>query len=150
MKFLDLKEVFKKMKYFMSWNEYDEIIQKIYEDIKHTYMDLKPYEAILTFPRGGYIPAAHLANLLDIHHIITDPMEALQVFEDNQILVVDDISDTGKTLMKDYTPFRDIACVCYKKSTRVKPTFYSVCFEDDTWIVFPWEHKDSKEERDHK
>ena len=67
----------------------------------------------------------------------------------NNILVVDDINDSGKTL--DYVfnqcYINDVICpksavLLSKQSSKFKPTFIGEVInkeKDDEWIVFPWE-----------
>jgi len=63
----------------------------------------------------------------------------------NDILVVDDLVDTGKTIKG---LLQDTAVIFYKPRSIVKPTFYVTEVPNDEWIVFPWEHLDEMPNRD--
>ena len=65
-----------------------------------------------------------------------------------QILVVDDIADTGHTL-KDFDNEHNVVCTFhYHKQSLTVPEFF--CEEKtDEWIVYPWEERDSKEVQDY-
>ena len=118
------------MKKKMSWREYDKGINHIVKAINKTG---KKYSKILTFNRGGLIPSASLAFRLNINKIGT----INDMIPDDETLIVDDISDSGETL----EPFmdHDIACLCYKRGTKVLPTYFYKIYKKDVWIVFPWE-----------
>ena len=65
------------------------------------------------------------------------------------ILVVDDVSDTGDTLLfvKDYLTWlgaKDIriATVFMKSQTKFVPDYYEKEISQDTWIVFPYERRE--------
>lgn len=117
--------------------------------------------------RGGLVPARILADLLRIDELailtveyysgigqaMKEPIlkQGLQtpVF-DKRILLVDDISDSGKTLqlakenIMEHGPKEiRIATVYCKPGTVTKPDY----FEKETrhWVVFPWETKETLE-----
>lgn len=119
----------------MDWNLYNLIMDNVITEIRKSG---KKYDCIGTFLRGGYIPAVHIANHLNIDHIFNLREYLIsEVKEWKNLLVVDDISDTGETLLQ-YKDF-DIACICYKSETKVKPTFNCLCTMNTTWVIFPWE-----------
>jgi hypoxanthine phosphoribosyltransferase len=89
------------------------------------------FNSMYPIPRGGLPIAARLSHLLDDLQVIAD---ANRINYDT--LIVDDISDTGKTL----EPFYDhpIGTLYYKKDTKVMPDFRA--FEKtNKWIKFWWE-----------
>jgi len=129
-------------KYYMNWYQYDYIINFIVDQIKSKRVK-NMYSQIFTFPLNGYIPAVHLAKLLNIKKIIINSAEI-----DQNTLIVDDISDSGETLNQVYDPKLDVVCICYKEGTIIKPSFSCLAFEKNIWVVFPWELKNSKEKRD--
>jgi|GEM_PF-7035403 len=66
--------------------------------------------------------------------------KSIKVVEEN-VLVVDDILDTGTTL-KDVEV--DVCVWCIKKRDKykcekIKNLFYYKEFDEDVWVVFPWE-----------
>ena len=85
--------------------------------------------------------------------IFARDMSAIAKNEDfKNILLVDDLSDTGLTLnksidwLKQYEPIKShieeirTACLWKKKSSTFEPDFCPVKLESDPWIVQPTEH----------
>ena len=81
--------------------------------------------------------------------------EILRKYNDQSILIVDDICDTGTTLQRmnividrhcDVETFIgtvDVAVALYKESSDADVTFHGRTLynnEDHTWFVFPWEN----------
>ena len=126
--------------------------------------EYKP-EIIVGISRGGWIPARVLSDLLDNPYVtsvgaefyvgvyetireprLTQPIP-VSVF-DKKILLVDDVTDTGKSalLIKDHLCRQGvketrILTLYYKPWSIIKPDFYSK--ETSEWIVFPWEIKET-------
>jgi hypoxanthine phosphoribosyltransferase len=63
-------------------------------------------------------------------------------FKNEDILLVDDICDSGVT-MKDYAPRFITATLCLRYISETIPEYYGEKIEDDRWLVFPWERNDS-------
>ena len=116
-------------KYPLRWNEYISLIYDLGIQIKKSK---QKYRYIYGIPRGGLIPATILAHQLGIELIVKDFSHC---FVEGNVLIVDDLADTGKTL-EPYTQF-DIATIYWKKWSTVKPTYFLK--ETDKWIVFPYE-----------
>jgi|TARA_R100000501_G_C2631216_1_gene127164 hypoxanthine phosphoribosyltransferase len=120
------------MKEYINWKQINEYVGDLV-----TKIDQKNYKNIFGIPRGGLIPAVMLSYELEIPLInrindITD-----------KTLIVDDISDTGNTLISlikklDFKP--DIATIHYHNNTKVVPN-YTLIEKTDNWIVYPWEAK---------
>jgi xanthine phosphoribosyltransferase len=133
-----------------------------YEEMK---IDLQNYQiprpdAIVAIIRGGMTLAHHLAeifNLKDVYTINassydkTTKLSTPKVWnipdlnKYQNILVVDDISDSGDTFievmkkLKEKYPkknFKSIS-IFYKPTSKFKPDFYF--HETDEWIEFFWE-----------
>ena len=72
--------------------------------------------------------------------------------DDGDIIVIDDIADTGKTFQfyKEQPETKDAHYVTIHEHERsiVKPN-YSVINKSDKWIVYPWETTDSEEIQDY-
>ena len=90
------------------------------------------------------IPAVMLSHKLNISYTLYP-----ELFSKDEILIVDDIVDSGKTLTRweGYST----AAFHYKPHTSIStPTFYACKFKSDDWVVYPWENKDSKTIQDYK
>jgi hypoxanthine phosphoribosyltransferase len=61
------------------------------------------------------------------------------------ILIVDDICDTGKTLKPfKYESNVYTATLHYKTLAIIEPDFWWKLAPSNEWIVYPWEREDSK------
>ena len=87
--------------------------------------------------------------------IFARDISAIATNEDfKNVLLVDDLSDTGLTLnksiewLKEYEPVKDhiseikTACLWKKKSSTFTPDFCPILLDNDTWIVQPSEYYD--------
>jgi len=119
---------------YITWEKYDNLVNRIYE-----YFKDEPLTAIYGIPRGGLIPAVILSHKFDIP-LLTD----IDNTTDKNILIVDDIIDSGETI-KPYIirQFKTASVYVNKKRTNVYPTFNAETTEN--WIIFPYE-KDVSED----
>jgi xanthine phosphoribosyltransferase len=132
------------MKDFISWQLVDECVTEIAFHLKDTGKD---FVGVFGIPRGGVILAVMLSHKLDIPYIT----EFWRV-GDGDIVVIDDIADTGKTLQwyKEQPETKDghYVTIHEHKQSIVKPD-YSVLYKQDKWIVYPWEVEESEEVQDY-
>ena len=135
------------MKTYIKWKEYDDYIDGICDwvDQLQRYQGLE-LGAVYGLPRGGLPIAVSLSHRLNLP-LLMDYYDR-KIVTDKQILVVDDIADTGETL-KDFQNKHNVICTFhYHEQSIVKPDFY--CEEKgDKWIVYPWETEDSDEIQDY-
>jgi hypoxanthine phosphoribosyltransferase len=124
-------------------------------------------DVIIGVGRGGLIPATLLAYKLNVKNlfnftvqsytddnkqgeqitIVQEPGDALLEFKDKNILVVDDLSDTGNTLqfiidtLKTKYNLDNVKTLtlCIKEHASFIPDFYLQKYPSDTWLTFPWE-----------
>jgi hypoxanthine phosphoribosyltransferase len=142
----------------LTWSDYGVGIR----ELAHQVADdgFKP-DIILGIARGGLIPTGSLGYALSIKNCYimnveyyTDVDERLEVpvilppyldvvdLHDSNVLVVDDVADTGHTLAKVYefvahSVKATRAAVLYEKSASVIKCDY-VWRRTDKWINFPW------------
>jgi hypoxanthine phosphoribosyltransferase len=142
----------------LTWSDYGVGIR----ELAHQVADdgFKP-DIILGIARGGLIPTGSLGFALSIKNCYimnveyyTDVDERLEVpvilppyldvvdLHDSNVLVVDDVADTGHTLAKVYefvahSVKATRAAVLYEKSASVIKCDY-VWRRTDKWINFPW------------
>lgn len=126
--------------------------------------NFKP-DIILGIARGGLVPAVYLSDALDVRHIAVvqiklyggrGKMGKLEFLDYTQrdltgkkILVVDDVSDTGKTLLsfekwlaeKKVGEYK-IACLHTKPGTVRVPDYY--ISETDAWLQYPWNKREEE------
>jgi len=147
----------------VSWSDIDAMVEELARRI--TSEGFKP-DVIVGILRGGIVPARVLADRLGV-----DEMASMEIklykgvgirgerpylrqpptlpLEDRNVLIVDDISDTGLTLqfavevVRLYLP-REVktATLYIKPWTDFIPDFYARSTE--RWVVFPWERGEFK------
>jgi len=131
------------MKEFVTYEEYGKLLDELVREIKNG-IDISKLSLIYTFMRGGLPIAIHLSHFLNIPVITNETDYYFPAGGCDEILVVDDIADTGKTL-DGFQILFPIATLYYKPRSIVKPKFY--VRETENWIVFPWETKDEEMNR---
>lgn len=145
-----------------SWNDvYNLTLQLSERIVKSGY---KP-DIIVGIARGGWIPARILTDVLYARTLenirieyyfdigvrgkepqITQPITG--TLEDKSILLVDEVADSGETLIHAIRHVRELGAKEVRSAVlHVKPT----CKVDidywmhrvDAWTVYPWEHRES-------
>ncbi|AEC51548.1 purine phosphoribosyltransferase related protein [Pyrococcus sp. NA2] len=143
-------------KVYLTWWQVDRAIFALAEKLR----EYKP-DVIVGVARGGLIPAVRLSHILnDIPLKVIDvkfykgideraekPVITIPIHGDlkgKKVVIVDDVSDTGKTLEVVIEEVKKlgakeikVACLAMKPWTSVVPDYY--VFRTDKWIVFPWE-----------
>jgi hypoxanthine phosphoribosyltransferase len=114
-----------------NWTDFEQAIEKIlgYIDTHNLKFDY-----IYGPPRGGLCIAVRLSHKLNVPLQYNPPIPC-----EYNYLVVDDISDTGKTLHR-YSNYRNCTIItwhCYDKKTKTIPDYYVRSV--NTWVVYPWE-----------
>lgn len=113
-----------KDKVYVTWEEvmqYCKLAAECFEGVKGVY----------GIPRGGLVFAVILSHMLNVP-LLAAPCEGC--------LVVDDIADTGETLVHYKQCGYKITTMFYNKISVVKPDF-SMKEKNDLWIVYPWEEQ---------
>jgi len=127
------------MKEFVTWDLIDEAVTDIAFNVKNTNKDFK---GVYGIPRGGLILAVMLSHKLDLPLIMS-----VDELDENSI-IIDDIADTGKTLL-DFVEYESYVVTIHEhEQSLIKPD-YSVIDKGDKWIVYPWETEDSEEIQDY-
>ena len=122
-----------------------------------------PFEAIVCITRGGRVPAAIGARALALRRLASVGLARdhdyknqgeLQVLKDiapsikavgdgkgKGVLVIDDLTDTGKTakIVRDMLPNAHFAAVYAKPAGRPLIDTFVTEVSQDTWIYFPWD-----------
>ncbi len=136
-----------------------------YEDFRKDVLALLPklqneYDTIVGISRGGLTFAQAIAEALDIRNLqtlrtvsydTTQKRDDFLLIENTdlklskKVLVVDDISDSGETLLKVMQHLKvkyphitfETVTLFYKETSLYKPTFYANI--STQWINFFWE-----------
>ena len=148
--------------YRLSWTKFYKDCLFLGKKIKQAH---KKIDRIIAISRGGLIPARIFSDFLQlpISNIVISSYanfkqlkepEIIEVSEidlkDKSILIVDEVSDTGKTFFRalkyfQEKPVKNIStCAPYiKPKTQFIPNFYQETI--DAWIVFPYDLKETYE-----
>lgn len=118
-------------------------------------MEQGPFSKIVAVTRGGLIPAGIIARELDIRLVdtlcIASYQERLQAKGidilkpiqggDPSWLIIDDLVDTGRTAkaVRAMLPKGHFATLYVKPEGAQLVDSYVQEFEQDTWILFPWD-----------
>ena len=136
-----------------SWRDVETAIDQLVISIEK---DEHGFDTILAIARGGLVPAAMLSHRLEIKEIKcvhasyykgTERKIALHLLypiphlkETAQVLIVDDIVDTGITLwtvFNNVNNYRKSAVLVQKTNASIWPDY---CPNVEVkWVVFPWE-----------
>jgi hypoxanthine phosphoribosyltransferase len=145
--------------------------ETVFEDINTLSILVRRYniDAIVGIGRGGLIPATILSYTLDvkvlqnfqiesyegekttgIHKLWQNPEDHfITKFNKRNVLVVDDLADSGNTLklVKHFFEHKDVnlyyATLYFKRGTSFMPDASVREYSTEEWIVFPWEETDS-------
>ena len=145
----------KKYKYRYNWEQFDSDVNIIVRKVKDSYFSPKTIVCIAT---GGLSLGAKLHNLLDKPLTIISAKSYMgfqkgsillncsyTVPLKSPILLVDEITDTGKTisLVKEHLELGGVevktVTLFYKEHSSYKPDWYIRKVADKTWVKFPWE-----------
>ena len=139
-------------KYYIDWAKFHQDVKLLAQKIKSS----GEYNKIIAISRGGLLPAGILAYELDIRNSQAINISSYDNNErreddkieldcnvgevDNQTLIVDDLSDTGRTfrLVKKLYPQAKYAAV-YAKEKGFKDADIIARRLPEQWVVFPWD-----------
>ena len=143
----------------LSWEETFSKTRELFGKIIES--GFKP-DIIVGIARGGWIPARLLADYfrskntanikVEGYHQIGDLQTEPKITQDlnypvenQKILIVDDIADSGESLeivknglLQKNAKEIKIATLYYKNRSKVIPDYY--IFETDAWVIFSWEY----------
>ncbi len=143
----------------VSWEQVDELSRKLAHDIMSSAF--RP-DVIVAIARGGFVPARLLCDFLDLfnlesiritHYTAGAHMEKYARLSSplcadvkgRNVLIVDDVSDTGDTLalalehIKSFSPAATkIAVLHHKQVSALKPDFYALEIVTWRWLTYPW------------
>ena len=123
--YLEYKEIHNHIKYII--------------DILFNFHRTRKFEGVFGVPKGGVVFATHIAYALNIaiFYNIDD------ILDKNNIILCDDICDSGETInniLSKIDKSKLFITTLYKKPRAIlKPDIYFKEYNNDDWIVFPWE-----------
>ncbi|MFH1773820.1 MAG: phosphoribosyltransferase [Methanobacteriota archaeon] len=147
------------MKYLrLSWKDIEEECKYLAEEIRRRKVE---FDIIVGLARGGWVPARILSDLLDNDEIYTirvkfyksvgKTAEKPLILHPTQfgvtgknILLVDDIADTGESLIASIKHLKErnagrifVVTLVKKPSSKFTPDIFAR--ETSAWVIFPWE-----------
>ncbi|MEM4789010.1 MAG: phosphoribosyltransferase [Ignisphaera sp.] len=144
---------------YVSWKDVIDLCYKLAKDIAES--DFEP-DVIIAVLRGGVVPALLLSDILGVeefyairvkHWGIAEEMYITPVVEQlpqrklqgSRVLIVDEVVDTGKTLVKAIEEVKKLgasnvktAVLHLKSSSNLIPDYYAVKLDKWVWIFYPW------------
>jgi len=125
-------------KRFISWSDVDDAVGRLAINITNSKYNIS---AIGGLPRGGLIPAVMLSHKLNIPFVSQANIAGVT----GNILIVDDICDSGKTLKRfKFENNVYTATLHYKTTAEYEPHFWWRIAAQNEWLCYPWENKDSE------
>jgi hypoxanthine phosphoribosyltransferase len=148
--------------YVLKWSVFYKDIVRLYKKIKGD--NYKP-DIIVAIARGGWVVGRIISDLLEVNQVtdlhitfytnvystLKEPIILEGIGKDiknKKILVVDDVSDTGESLIKAIDYLRSFnpliiktATVYIKPWTKFIPDYYIKSI--DKWIIYPYEVKET-------
>ena len=129
----------------LTWNDFDKAVQELSQQVLR---DGKP-EVIVGIPRGGLPLAVAISHQLDVPLFIPVYGHSYAMISDKNILIVDDISDTGQEMKQQLLHADQFGCknvrtlVLIEREGTIQPTTYKWKWIDKNqgWVIFPWERK---------
>lgn len=146
-------------KIFLTWNDVEECVDRVVSRLD------RDYDCILVITRGGLVPACLISELINLRDIIvaavmfyTGENQTLEkpiflqfpadpLLAGKKILVIDDVWDSGKTIMAvreriETAQGRAHVAVLHYKPKHSQfpdeaPDYYGK--ETDAWLVYPWD-----------
>lgn len=129
-------------KVYLTWDDIDSLVNELAREIESSPV---PPDYITGLQRGGLIPAVMLSHKLNIPFVRESIIKTLPAVD---VLVVDDIADTGETL-NSYKKYAT-AVLHYKFQSEHIPTYFAAEVADDIWLSYPWEKDDAETIQDYK
>ncbi|MCW4013257.1 MAG: phosphoribosyltransferase [Candidatus Bathyarchaeota archaeon] len=147
---------------YLTWDDVQRLAEKTADKIKE---DGFTPDIMIAISRGGFDPARIISDQLSIRKLasiqiiyyssVNEKMKEPQVLfplnaqiKGLKVLVVDDVSDSGHSLLaaKEYTKDMGaevvkVATLHHKPWSKYKPDYFAEVV--DQWILYPWEPNES-------
>lgn len=147
----------------VSWMQYFQLVDKLKEMILfHAH---EKFDLVVGISRGGLMPALLLSEIfnvpLDIIVASSYTKENKQsklklgnpsylcfpdITKDSNLLIVDDLCDTGKTMESVVNLYKEkgfknikTGVLYYKRGSQFDPDYFAAGADEDSWVMFPYE-----------
>lgn len=128
----------------VTWKDFEQAIQTLMSLMRDEKLDF-----IYGIARGGLPLAVALSNRLNVPLLQSvEELDEVEAKDKLCILVVDEISDEGKTLAKSVGLFLNHPKVrivkiatWFKRTGFINPHYFVKEVKANDWVVFPWEAK---------
>lgn len=122
----------------VKYKEFGNLMEELVSRIKDSG---QKFSHVYGIPRGGLAIAIHLVHHLDARLILeSDDFHVLSRNKEHNILIADDVCDSGKTLYGVSALNNFTTCTLHVKPRRkFTPSFYLFEVPDNYWIRYPWE-----------
>ena len=152
---------------WLPWSKGAEMCEQLAEMVRDENPDV-----LVGVSRGGLVPVRILSDILGITRIgilgvqfykkVGETKDFPEITHDmpldvsgKKVLIVDDVADTGKSLVaaRDYISRKGageikVATLHYKPTSIIKPDYFVGV--TTSWIVYPWEQYEVKREIEKK
>ncbi|MFA5106340.1 MAG: phosphoribosyltransferase [Candidatus Micrarchaeia archaeon] len=145
----------------VTWGDLDALCDGLASRIRESKAE---FDMMIAIARGGFVPARILSDRLSFRTLTSMGMvfyeydkrhenPVITYFDPacvrgKRVLLVDDVSDSGKSLILAKKSIMDagaksvlVATVHIKPGTQFMPDFYAASI--DGWIEYPWEPKEA-------
>lgn len=146
----------------LSWRDIEEQCKTLAREIRRRGAD---FDIIIALARGGWVPGRLLSDYLDNDELYTVRVKFYEgvdkrrekplilhptqfTIRGKKVLLVDDIADTGESLLAAVEHLRKrgarqitVATLVKKPHSKVTPDIY--VRETPAWVVFPWEVRET-------
>jgi hypothetical protein len=146
----------------LSWGDIEEQCKELAKEIRKRNLD---FDIIIALARGGWVPGRLLSDYLDSDELYTVRVKFYEgvgkrgdkplilhptqlTIAGKRVLLVDDIADTGESLLAAMKHLRErgarsifVATLVKKPHSKITPDLYAR--ETSAWVVFPWEVRET-------
>jgi hypoxanthine phosphoribosyltransferase len=146
-------------KQYLTWTQIEDLAIRLADRLSITY------DVMLVITRGGMVPACIISERLNLRNILVAAVmfytgqertlskpiflqfPADPLLSGRKVLIVDDVWDSGKTIMAvrervlDTGGYPETAVLHYKPAHNAYPQAAPDYYVDETdaWIVYPWD-----------
>lgn len=120
-----------------TWEQFDKACYALARQIQVSPI---AFYGIYGIPRGGLMVAIRLSHLLNTQLHTQDP----RLSNIKRVLICDDISDSGKTLLPYKKEGYKTATIHFNPNSKVKPDFYAIIKQNKNWIEYSWEKRQNE------